>query len=248
MPNVSRQQFMPGSTDYAQLGHSSVRVNKSLEGAPSASVGNLNTSLKDGRPASTEHTVSVNKESLEKLFALFEFAVKAMRSLLAGMGRLPSLAGELEAQHPVTPGPDAKVAPDADAQPQVMSSVDNQPQVRPGVQRRVSDRSAQVTLAPGGKLNTQLTPDINVTVQVQTCHCPHTDEGVAPQAQPALKVDSQPSPPPPLTLTPLDLQSDTRPTPDLSRPAPHETDDFNRHSGGLSGNPRAARPSLRSRF
>jgi hypothetical protein len=107
MPNVSRQQFMPGSTDYAQLGHSSVRVNKSLEGAPSASVGNLNTSLKDGRPASTEHTVSVNKESLEKLFALFEFAVKAMRSLLAGMGRLPSLAGELEAQHPVTPGPDA---------------------------------------------------------------------------------------------------------------------------------------------
>lgn len=249
MPNVSSQQFMPRNTDYAQLGQSSVLVKKSLEWSPSPSADPLNKSLKDGRPASKENTVSVNQESLEKLFALFEFAVKAMRSLIAGMGRLSPLAGELDAQHQVTPGPDAKVVANADAQPQVMPGVDNKPQVRPGAQMNVMpDGNAQVTHAPGGKLNTKLTPDVNVTVQVQHCHCPHTDEGVAPQRQPALKVDTHPSPQPPVTPATLDPQPGTQTSADLAHSAPHDPDDFNRHSQGLSGNARAARPSLRSRF
>lgn len=245
MPNVSSQQFMPRSTGHAQLGQPFVRMNKSLALSPSPSAESVNKFLKDSSPAAKEDTVTVNKESLEKLFALFEFAVKAMRSLLVGMGQLPkvpTLPDELDAQHQMKPGSDARVVTDADAHPKVMSGVDAKPQAAPGPEMNVMpDGKARVSIAPGGKLNTKLTSDINLTVQVQHCHCPHTDEDVAQQPRPALKVDTQPSPQP--LLTPKIVDS----LPDFTHPAPHDLGDFNRHSQGRSGNPQTDRPRLRSR-
>ncbi|NWE92512.1 hypothetical protein HX893_30750 [Pseudomonas reactans] len=98
-----------------------------------------------------------------------------------------------------------------------------------------------MTITPDGKLNAKqvtttptdvaqqnkLSSDINVTVQVQNCHCPHTDEKNPPQprhAQPVIppKVDAQPTPP--LVVTP---KVDAQPTPPLvvtpkveTKPAP----------------------------
>lgn len=89
MSNVSTQQFMPMNTGYAQLNQSSVQADKTPELSPS--MDSVNKFLKDTNPASKDTHVPMNKESLEKLFAMFEFAVKAMRSMLAGMGVLPKL-------------------------------------------------------------------------------------------------------------------------------------------------------------
>ena len=104
--------------------------------------------LQGVNPASQDSHVPMNKESLEKLFAMFEFAVKAMRSMLAGMGVLPKLPGEADAQPQVKPGPDAKVvadtaaqskrAPAADIKPKVMPAADNKVATDAGVQPKVT--------------------------------------------------------------------------------------------------------------
>lgn len=291
MSNVSTQQFMPMNTGYAQLNQSSVQTDKTPELSPS--MDSVNKFLKDTNPASKDTHVPMNKESLEKLFAMFEFAVKAMRSMLAGMGVLPKLPGEADAQPQVNPGPDAKVvadtaaqskrapaadikpkvmpaadnkvATDAGVQPKVTAEVDTKPKVMPGADTKVAmdtgvqpkvmpqadakakvepnpdtrvtpDRPAQVTVTPDGKLNAKqvtttptdvaqqhkLSSDINVTVQVQNCHCPHTDEKTPPQPRLTSKVDAQPTPPsvvapkvdaqptPPSVVTP---KVDAQPTP-----------------------------------
>lgn len=336
MSNVSTQKFIPMNTGYAQLNQSSVQTNKTPELSPS--MDSVNKFLKDTNPASKDTHVPMNKESLEKLFAMFEFAVKAMRSMLAGMGVLPKLPGESDAQPQVKPGPDAKVvedtaaqskvAPAADTKPKVMPAADNKvatdagvqpkvtaeadtkPKVMPGADNKVAmdtgvqpkvtpqadakakvepkldtqvtpDRPAQVTVTPDGKPNAKqvtttltdvaqqnkLSSDINVTVQVQNCHCPHTDEKTPPQPRLTSKVDARPTPPlvvmpkvetqpapqpavtpkvdaqptPPLVVTP---KIDTKPTPEITSPAPDNlADDFARHSHS-----RFSRSSLRSRF
>ncbi|NWC76801.1 hypothetical protein HX823_22235 [Pseudomonas sp. P7759] len=282
MSNVSTQKFVPMNTGYTQLNQPSVQMDKAPGLSPS--MDSVSKFLKDTNPASKDTHVPMNKESLEKLFAMFEFAVKAMRSMLAGMGVLPKLPGEADAQPQVKPGPDAKVvadtaaqskvAPAADTKPKVMPAADNKvatdtgvqpkvtaeadtkPKVMPGADTKVAmdtgvqpkvtpqadarakvepkldthvtpDRPAQVTITPDGKPNAKqvtttltdvaqqnkLSSDINVIVQVQNCHCPHTDEKTPPQprhAQPVIapKVDVQPTPP--LVVTPT---VETKPAP-----------------------------------
>lgn len=87
MSNVSTKPFVPMNTEYPHLNQPSVQVNKPLELSPSAD--NVSKFLKDSSPAPKENNLTINKESLEKLFAMFEFAIKAMRSMLAGMGCCP---------------------------------------------------------------------------------------------------------------------------------------------------------------
>ncbi|MCF5318093.1 hypothetical protein [Pseudomonas simiae] len=299
MSNVSAKQFMPTNTHYPQLNQTSVHADKSLELSPS--MDSMNKFLKDSSPTPKENNVPMNKESLEKLFAMFEFAVKAMRSMLAGMGVLPRLPSDLDAQPSVKPGTDGKNVPDMKAEHKVAPGVDTKKTVLPGtdtknvpdvkVEHKVApgvdtkktvlpgtdaknvvdakaqdkvapgvdtkktvlpgtdaktvvdakaqdkvapeadtkarvkpdpevkvmpDGRTQVSIRPDGKLDTQqakppLTPvdyknklssDINVTVQVQNCHCPHTDEKVAPQPPVTPRLDQQPSPQPPVMPKP----------------------------------------------
>ncbi|KGE67726.1 hypothetical protein [Pseudomonas fluorescens] len=254
MSNVSTQKFVPMNTGYTQLNQPSVQMDKAPGLSPS--MDSVSKFLKDTNPASKDTHVPMNKESLEKLFAMFEFAVKAMRSMLAGMGVLPKLPGEADAQPQVKPGPDAKVVADTAAQSKVAPAADTKPKVMPGADTKVAmdtgvqpkvtpqadarakvepkldthvtpDRPAQVTITPDGKPNAKqvtttltdvgqqnkLSSDINVIVQVQNCHCPHTDEKTPPQprhAQPVIapKVDVQPTPP--LVVTPT---VETKPAP-----------------------------------
>ena len=261
MSNVSNKQFMPMNKHYAQLDQSSVQADKPLELAPP--VASVNKFLKGGSPAPKENSVLMNKESLEKLFAMFEFVVNAMRSMLAGMGVLPRQPGELDAQPQVKPGldtkttvlpgTDAKVVPDAKAEHKVAPEADTKTLVKPGSEVKVMpDGRTQMTTSPDGKLDAQparpsLIPedyknkpsDVNVTVQVQNCHCPHTGEKVMPQPPLMPGLDTNPSPQP--AVTP--------PTPDLTCPAPDDlVDDFSGHSQTRFDNHRANRPSLRSRF
>ncbi|WP_421558008.1 hypothetical protein [Pseudomonas canadensis] len=346
MSNVSNKQILPMNTHYAQLNQSSVQADKSLEVSPS--MDSMNKFLKDSGPAPKANSVPMNKESLEKLFAMFEFVVNAMRSMLAGMGVLPRQPGELDAQpqvkpgldikttvlsgtdakvvpdakaehkvaprtdtktnvlpgtdakvvpdakaeHKVAPGTDtkttvlpgtdAKVVPDAKAEHKVAPEADTKTLVKPGLEVKVMpDGRTQMTTSHDGKLDAQparpslirvddknkLSSDVNVTVQVQNCHCPHTGEKVTPQPpvtpgldtkpspQPPLMpaLDKQPSPQPPVTpgldTNPSPQPPVTPPTPDLTCPAPDDLiDDFSGHSQTRFDNHRANRPSLRSRF
>ncbi|NWA66773.1 hypothetical protein [Pseudomonas reactans] len=256
MTNVSNKQFMPMNKHYAQLDQSSVQADKPLELAPP--VDNVNKFLKDGSPAPKENSVLMNKESLEKLFAMFEFVVKAMRSMLAGMGVFAKLPGELDAQSQVRPGLDGKSGLDGkatvDAGEKTKGTLEAEAKVavKPGSEVIVMQdkKPAQLTISPDGKLNsTYSTTSPNdlaqrnrlssVTVQVQNCHCPHTDEKVAPQPAVTPALDMQPSPQPPVTP----------PTQDLTSPAPDDlVDDFSGYSQPCFDNHRAKRPSLRSRF
>lgn len=290
MSNVSNKQFLPMNTHYAQLNQPSVQADKSLELSPS--MDSMNKFLKDSGPAPKENSVPMNKESLEKLFTMFEFMVKAMRSMLAGMGVLPRQPGELDAQPQVKPGldtkttvlpgTDAKVVPDAKAEHKVAPEADTKTLVKPGSEVKVMpDGRTQMTTSPDGKLDAQparpslipedyknkLSSDVNVTVQVQNCHCPHTGEKVTPQPPVTPGLDTKPSPQPPL-MPALDKQPspqlpvspglDTNPSPqppvtpsipDLTCPAPDDlVDDFSCHSQTRFDNHRANRPSLRSRF
>ena len=318
MSNVSNKQFLPMNTHYAQLNQPSVQADKSLELSPS--MDSMNKFLKDSGPAPKENSGPMNKESLEKLFTMFEFMVKAMRSMLAGMGVLPRQPGELDAQpqvkpgldtkttvlpgtdakvipdakaeqkvapgadtkKTVLPGTDAKVVPDAKAEHKVAPEADTKTLVKPGSEVKVMpDGRTQMTTSPDGKLDAQparpslipedyknkLSSDVNVTVQVQNCHCPHTGEKVTPQPPVTPGLDTKPSPQPPL-MPALDKQPspqlpvspglDTNPSPqppvtpsipDLTCPAPDDlVDDFSCHSQTRFDNHRANRPSLRSRF
>ena len=285
MSNVSTKQFVPMNTDYAQLNQSAVPMNNPRE--LTSSTDSANKFLKDSHPAPKENNVSVNKESLEKLFAMFEFAVKAMRSMLAGMGGLPKLPGELDAQPPLKPGadskvvadtgvsdkgtpetdaktktkpgPDAKVTtntsvpsklvPEADTKaktkpeqdskattqtsvppklvtegdakaktkpeqdskattqtsvlPKLVTEGDAKANTKPGQDSKAATTtSVPLTLLPSSKpelspltrveQNNKQSSEINLTVQVQGCHCPHTGEKVAPQPLVTTNVDKQP--------------------------------------------------------
>ncbi|NWE91671.1 hypothetical protein HX893_26430, partial [Pseudomonas reactans] len=135
MSNVSTQQFVPMNTGYAQLNQSPLQTDKTPGLSPS--MDSVNKFLKDTNPASKDTHVPMNKESLEKLFAMFEFAVKAMRSMLAGMGVLPKLPSEADAQPQVKPGPDAKVVADTPAQSKVAPAADTKPKVMPAADNKV---------------------------------------------------------------------------------------------------------------
>lgn len=262
MSNVSTKPFVPMNAEYAHLSQPSVQVNKPLELSPAAD--NVSKFLKDSSPAPKENNLTVNKESLEKLFAMFEFAVKAMRSMLAGMGVLPKMPGELDAQSQLKPGPDPKVVADTNGKPKIEPQTDARTPVKPGSDPKViadtsvkpkmepqvdartpvkpgpdlkvvadtnvkpgnepladvktpvkpgpdvkvkPDGQTQMTMTPDGKLaakptmtsvtdtaqNNKLSSEINVTVQVQGCHCPHTGEKIAPQPVLTPKVDVQPA-------------------------------------------------------
>ncbi len=245
MSNVSNKQILPMNTHYAQLNQSSVQADKSLEVSPS--MDSMNKFLKDSGPAPKANSVPMNKESLEKLFAMFEFVVNAMRSMLAGMGGLPRQPGELDAQPQVKPGldtkttvlpgTDAKVVPDAKAEHKVAPEADTKTLVKPGPEVQVMpDGRTQTTTSHDGKLDAQparpslipvddknkLSPDVSVTVQVQNCHCPHTGEKVTPQPPVTPGLDTKPSPQPPLVPA-LDKQPSPQPpvTPGLdTNPSP----------------------------
>ena len=235
MANVSNKQFMPMNTHYAQLNQSSIHADKSLELSPS--MHSMNKFLKDSSPAPNENNVPMNKESLEKLFAMFEFAIKAMRSMLAGMGVFPRQPGERGAQPQVKPGLDTKTVPGSKAEHKFAPRTDTKALVNPGPEVKVMpDGRTQVTTSHDGKLDAQparlslspmdykhkLSSDINVTVQVQNCHCPHTDEKVAPQPPVTPGLDKWPSTQPPVTPA-LDKWPSTQPpvTPALDKqPSP----------------------------
>lgn len=57
---------------------------------------------------SSKSFMPMNKDPLEKWFVMFEFVVKAMRSMLAGRGVLPRLPDELDAQSQVKSDLDGK--------------------------------------------------------------------------------------------------------------------------------------------
>ncbi len=274
MSNVSSKQYVPMVTEPTTLNHSPVPVNKPLPVSHSAD--SVSQFLRDSSPAQKENNVTLNKESLEKLFAMFEFALKAMRSMLAGMGVLPRLPSELQAQPHVMPGPDPKAVADAGVKPRTAPHMQTGTQVKPGPQVKVMPNGpAPLALAPDGKhvakpamasttdaaQNTKLPSEIKVTVQVQGCHCPHTGEEVAPQPglnprsdaqalSPALIVSdagTQPSSPP--ASTTVLPKAGSRTTPDPTFPAPEERIvSPSGPSRGRSAERSAPNPSLRQRF
>lgn len=182
MSNISTPPFALTNEHYAHVDQRAAPLSNSH--APSTSTNSVNKFSVDSKPTPTENNMSVNKESLEKLVAMFEFAIKAMRSMLASLGMLPKLPGELDAQSPLTPGLDAKDVAHASTQPRVASQSDIEPNAVPGADAKVVSgagaqpkvapqadtkarvRPSQVTLAPEGALN---------ALPTTTFHTDHTD-------------------------------------------------------------------------
>ncbi|MBV4451638.1 MULTISPECIES: hypothetical protein [Pseudomonas] len=240
MSNVSTKPFAPMNAEYAKPHQPSVPVNKPLEVSSSAS--SVSEFLQHTGRAAEENTVTVNKETMERLFAMFEYAVKAMRSMLAGMGVLPKLPGEQIAQAQSKLGADSKVVSHANAKPHIEPQTDAKPQVKPGPDVKVRPFGrTQLATGPDGQLSARpATPplaesaqtnkpsaDINVSVQVQNCHCPQTGEKVAREPALTPRIDAPSSSPVAVTTqidNPPSPQSTANPKrDDTPSPQPHVT-------------------------
>ena len=247
------------------------------------------TVLKNNPAVGTDGTVTFNKDALEKLFELFEYAFKAIRNMLSGQGGMPKLvpdAGPLpkhekSSDTPVKDKADSKsnvpdtaakdkagtdsqvpntVAKDkaetnsqvlntalkdkAETNSQVLNTaLKNKSGTNPdgSVQRdkpannpAVPSSEVKVTPkplpeprrpdhAPGKDVqpNSRSSSDVNVTVQVMNCHCPHPDatKPVPPKPDVPLPIPAVPVPPNPDAPVPAKPAVPVPPKPDAPVPA-----------------------------
>ncbi|MGY2220769.1 adhesin, partial [Pseudomonas sp. SDO558_S425] len=208
------------------------------------------TVLKNNPAVVTDGTVTFNKDALEKLFELFEYAFKAIRNMLSGQGGMPKLvpdAGPLpkpekSSDTPVKDKADSKSnVPDTAAKDkagtdsQVPNTVakdkaeTNSPVLntalkdKSGTNPEVSvqkDKPANNPAFPSSEVkvtpkplpdprrpdpasgkdvqpNSRSSSDVNVTVQVMNCHCPHPDATKPVPPKPDAPVPPKPDAPVP---------------------------------------------------
>ncbi|WP_431037544.1 adhesin [Pseudomonas yamanorum] len=289
-------------------------VDKIAGEKPAPAAGTL---LKNNPAVGSDGTVTLNKDALEKLFEMFEYAFKAIRNMLSGQGGMPRLipdAGpqpkperEGDAQLKDKAGSHATVLntalkDKAGTQPEVLNTAlkdkaGTQPEVlnttlkdKAGTQPEVlktvlkdkagtnpevstqKDTPANNPAVPNSTLtvtpkpqtltefrlrepalpkdvqvNDRSNSDVNVTVQVMNCHCPHPDVpnprapvppkpnaptvlvSPKPDAPVSPKPDA-PVPPTPGALVPPSPDAPILPTPDtptsdVTAPGPAK-DDF----------------------
>ncbi|AMW84680.1 hypothetical protein AK972_3880 [Pseudomonas yamanorum] len=187
-------------------------VDKSAGEKPAPAAGTL---LKNNPAVGSDGTVTLNKDALEKLFEMFEYAFKAIRNMLSGQGGMPRLIPDAGPQPKPEREDDAQVKDKAGShatvlntafkdkagtQPEVLKTVlkdkagtnpevstqkdtpANNPAVpnstltvTPKPQTLTEFRLREPTLPKDVQVNNRSNSDVNVTVQVMNCHCPHPD-------------------------------------------------------------------------
>lgn len=244
MSNLSVNNFSRLSNDFNQQNaERPTSVDKSTGETPAKTASAL---LKNNPAVATEGTVTFNKDTLEKLFEMFEYAFKAIRNMLSGQGGMPKLIPDAGPRPQPEKGGDALVKDKPASNPTVLNTVlkdkaggnpgvlntalkdraetnpevptialkdraDKNPavpssvlNVAPRPQAPLEPRRPDPTLSRDVQPNNRSSSDVNVTVQVMNCHCPHPDE-------------STPVAPKPVAPQPNVLKPDL-PKPDASKP------------------------------
>ena len=259
-------------------------VDKTAGEKPAPTAGTL---LKNNPAVGSDGTVTLNKDALEKLFEMFEYAFKTIRNMLSGQGGMPRLIPDAGPQPKPEREGDALVKDKTGSQatvlntalkdkagtqsevlktvlkdkagtnPEVSTQKDtpaNNPAVpnstltvTPKPQTLTEFRFREPTLHKDVQVNNRSNSDVNVTVQVMNCHCPHPDapnprapvppKPNAPKVLVSPKPDAPvspnpdaPVPPTPGALVPPSPDAPILPTPDtptsdVTSPGPAK-DDF----------------------
>jgi hypothetical protein len=274
-------------------------VDKNAGEKPAPTAGTL---LKNNPAVGSDGTVTLNKDALEKLFEMFEYAFKTIRNMLSGQGAMPRLIPDAGPQPKPEREGDALVKDKTGSQatvlntalkdkagtqsevlktvlkdmagtqaevlktvlkdkagtnPEVSTQKDtpaNNPAVpnstltvTPKPQTLTEFRFREPTLHKDVQVNNRSNSDVNVTVQVMNCHCPHPDvpntrapvppKPNAPTVLVSPKPDAPVSPNPDAPISPNPdaptppnpdapiLPKPGTPTPDITAPGPAE-DDF----------------------
>ncbi|WP_226478389.1 adhesin [Pseudomonas sp. MWU16-30323] len=220
------------------------------------------TILKNNPAGLTDGTVTFNKDALEKLFEMFEYAFKAIRNMLFGQGGMPELvpdAGLLpkpeKSSDPLVKNkadsnsnvPNTAAKDKSGTHPEVSVQKDkpaNNPAVphsevketpKPLPEHRRPDPASGKDVQP----NSRSSSDVNVTVRVMSCHCPHPDatKPVPPTPDVPMPVPDVPAPPkfdapmapkPGVSLPPKPdapkpaAPKPDKPEPDITSPGPSE--------------------------
>jgi len=172
MSNLSINTSVPMNPDYRSLDREQGGVNKPRNNLLPNSFSN--SVVRDHDAGSKDSSVTVSKDALQKLFEMFDSVLKAMRNMLATQGSLPKPMPE------VVPLP--KVPPEAGPPPKVVPEASHPVKVVPAPSPEVR-RDAQPQNKP---MN-----DINVTVQVANCPCPHPEAKVAPHTTVTREIDGR---------------------------------------------------------
>jgi len=95
-------------------------VDKSAGEKPAPAAGTL---LKNNPAVGSDGTVTLNKDALEKLFEMFEYAFKAIRNMLSGQGGMPRLIPDADPQPKPEREGDAQLKDKAGSHATVLNTV-----------------------------------------------------------------------------------------------------------------------------
>lgn len=240
MSNLSINNAVPMNNDFRSQVGDMPSTNKLRETLLTTNT--ANPISRDNGVIVKENNVTVSKDALEKLFEMFESVFKAIRSMLASQGGMPKLtldAVPLPKAGPLDSAQKPKVASETRPQPKVEPAPGPKVGPKADLQSKATPQSDVLKLLPGLVPEVRPDPDrqnkamsdVNVTVQINNCHCPHPESSVV--SQPRVKFDVEPGipvalqplvkpdadPRPPVVPTP-DVKPDIQPTPYVTSPGP----------------------------
>ena len=226
MSNVSLNNFPRLTTDFNQQG---AELPKAVDHkAADISANSARTLLKNSTAVPAQGNVALNKDAFEKLVEMFEYVLRAMRSMLFGPKALPTVVPD------AAPLPRPEKSGDCAVKNKLGGSTDapnavpgdkagNTPAVpRPGFS---VPSEFQTLLSKDPLTNNRSSADVNVTVQVKNCYCPHADTPKADVTRPdAPKPDApKPDAPKPDAPKPVVPMPDV-PKPDAPKPVVPKSD------------------------
>jgi hypothetical protein len=190
MSNLSINTSVPMNPDYRSLDREQGGVNKPRNNLLPNSFSNA--VVRDHDAGSKDSNVTVTRDSLQKLFEMFDSVVKAMRNMLATQGSLPKPMSEVVPLPKVPPeaGPPPKVVPEANPALKVAPAPVPKVQVDSGILAKVMPGPLPEVRRDAQPQNKPMN-DINVTVQVANCHCPHPEAKVAPHTTVTREIDGR---------------------------------------------------------
>ncbi|NWE41095.1 hypothetical protein HX875_16585 [Pseudomonas yamanorum] len=190
MSNLSINTSVPMNLDYRSLDQEQGGVNKPRNNLLPNSFSNA--VVRDHDAGSKDSNVTVTRDSLQKLFEMFDSVVKAMRNMLATQGSLPKPMSEVVPLPKVPPeaGPAPKVVPEANPALKVAPAPVPKVQADLGVLAKVMPGPLPEVRRDAEPQNKPMN-DINVTVQVANCHCPHPEAKVAPRTTVTREIDGR---------------------------------------------------------
>lgn len=190
MSNLSINTSVPMNPDYRSLDREQGDVNKPRNNLLPNSFSNA--VVRDHDAGSKDSNVTVTRDSLQKLFEMFDSVLKAMRNMLATQGSLPKPMSEVVPLPKVPPeaGPPPKVVPEANPALKVAPAPVPKVQADSGILAKVMPGPLPEVRRDAQPQNKPMN-DINVTVQVANCHCPHPEAKVAPHTTVTREIDGR---------------------------------------------------------